>query len=101
MVHMYTNQGSYFGYKEKGYLFTYEGKCVGKFKERKIYAKDGSYLGEISKLGYLVVDKKNKEMTIEQWENQDSEKVKSQPHQFGRIGVGSFKYIDFKEADEF
>lgn len=101
MVHVYTNQGSYFGYREKEFLFTYEGKCVGKFVEGKIYGKNGNYLGEVSKLGYLVVDRKCKDMSIEGWDNLDGEKVKNQPHQFGRIGVGSFKYTDFKEADEF
>lgn len=101
MVHLYTNQGSYFGYKEQNYLFTSNGKCVGKFADGKIYAKDGNYLGELSKLGYLVVDKKYSASTIDPWENQDGVQVKTQPHQFGRVGVGSFKYTDFKEADQF
>lgn len=101
MMHVYTNQGSYFGYRESFYLFTYEGKCVGKFCNDKIYDKGGKYLGELSKLGYLVVDKRNKKLTIEGWEHSDGAKVKMQPYQFGRVGVGSLRYTDFKEADEF
>ncbi len=100
-MHIYTNQGSYFGYREQGYLFTYEGKCVGKFKVGKVYEKTGNYLGEVSKLGYLVVDKKNKALQIDPWDKPNGKKVKVKPYQFGRIGTSSFKYTDFKEADEF
>lgn len=100
-MHLYTNHGSYFGYKDGKFLYTYKGKCIGKFKGGKIYGKNGKYLGELSKLNYLVVNPKLKNYFIEPWDSEDKKSVTMQPFQFGRIGVASVKYTDFTEADEF
>lgn len=101
MSDLYTNQGSYFGYRLDGYLFTYKGICVGKFMDGLIYKKDGCYLGELSKLNYLVVDRRNRKLSIDSWDHVNGEEVKIKPFQFSRVDVSSFKYVDFPEVEEF
>jgi hypothetical protein len=34
------------GYDEDGYLYTWDGQCVGQFVRHEVYAPDGWYLGE-------------------------------------------------------
>ncbi len=98
---IYTNQGEFFGYIEKGYLYTYKGICVGKFKDEKIYGKNGNYLGEISMTGYLVKNSLNLKEKIEKWEKSDGIKIPMQAFQFGRIGVVSLKYIEFEGPEKY
>ncbi len=101
MKTLYTNQGSFFGYIESDYLFTYEGTCAGKVVDNNIYRQNGNYLGEISTLGYLVTDPHKKQMKIDTWDHPNGDAIKMQAFQFGRIGVGSFKYVDFPEVETF
>lgn len=98
---LYTNEGSFFGYLKTEYLYTYKGLCVGKMVGNNIYGTDGKYLGQISALGYLVRQSSKKDLMIEPWNHQDGTEIPMQAFQFGRIGVGSLKYIDFPSVEDF
>ena len=101
MEKIYNRNGMFFGYVKKSHLYTYSGKCVGKFFEDEIYGNDGKYLGEINRFNYLarIDSKKNKK--IEVWFPEDGEKIRPLPPQFGLIGSASIKFVDFKDVDEF
>lgn len=101
MKTIYTNQGSFFGYIDKNYLFTYKGICVGKLQNDEIYSPNGMYLGEISKLNYLVKNISKKNQSIEKWEATNGKEIPMQGFQFGRLGVSSIIYTDFNEPEDF
>ncbi len=98
---IYTNQGIFFGYIKGKYLYTFKGVCAGKFDNEEIYNKKGVYIGEISRIGYLVNDPSKKNNKISSWEAPNGESIPMQAFQIGRIGVGSIKYIDFNDPEDF
>ena len=46
MDHVWTWDGTYFGYRRAELLFTYNGVYVGRSSGDEIFGRDGRYLGE-------------------------------------------------------
>ena len=56
---LWTWSGTFFGYRRRDSLFTYDGREVGRFDGKEVYGPDVHYLGEL-KNDRLIVRESNK-----------------------------------------
>ena len=55
-THLWTWGGTFFGYRQDDFLWTHDGRNVGKFYEEEIYGVTGDYLGEIRNENRLITN---------------------------------------------